>query len=97
MLKQVQHDIFRCFPHCDAAPKGGGVGGGCLHFQINSHRFNLFKNLRRNAIEKIPVEIGEDMCGRTSSQNLSVSLIKDSIVKDQFCHLCPLHCRLDDE
>src|SRR4030042_2969271 len=68
-----------------------------LYFQIFSYGFNSFEHLWRNPVEEISFQIGEDMCREACGEDLSIFLIKDLIVKDQFGHLCSLHGGLDDE
>ncbi len=45
MLKQVQHDIFLCFPLYDTVSKGGGV-------RIEKFQICLFGNLLSNRLLK---------------------------------------------
>jgi hypothetical protein len=65
--------------------------------QIFSHGLDSLKDIRRDPVEEIPFEIGEDMSGGTRSDHFTAFLMKNSIMKDQFSHLCSLHGRLDDQ
>src|SRR4030043_423303 len=45
MLKQVQHDIFHCFPHCDTVSRGGEGFLGNSPMNLKS-LFGFSKNVR---------------------------------------------------